>query len=403
MAPTALGGLRVLDLSRILAAPLCTQWLADLGAEVIKVERPGVGDESRTYGPPFMHERNGNKTETAAFYLACNRNKRSITIDHSKPEGQRLICELAAKSDVLVENFRTGVLKKYGLDYPHLKTINPRLVYLSVTGFGQDGPYAQWPGYDGIFQAMCGMISASGHPDAPMKVGVSMVDILTSLFGAIAILSALRARDQTGEGQHIDLSLLDCGLASLSHFVQNYLISGEIPQRRGNGGFGGVPSQMFQCKDRPIFIVAGNDKQFFSLCEVIERMDLLADPRFNTTSGRIIHRGELLPILDSILVTRTRDDWCALLEAAGVPVSPVNEMPEVFANPQILHRGMLAEVEDPVLGVLKLLANPMRFSLTPINSYTPPPRLGEHTAQVLRELVGIDTLKLQSLRETGVV
>ncbi|MDH6622821.1 crotonobetainyl-CoA:carnitine CoA-transferase CaiB-like acyl-CoA transferase [Streptomyces sp. LBL] len=403
MPSTALAGIRVLDLSRILAAPLATQMLADLGAEVIKVERPGSGDDSRTYGPPFASGPEGDRTDTAAFYLACNRNKRSVTVNHATAEGQELIRALASRSDVLVENFRAGTLAKYGLDHESLRAINPRLVYLSVTGFGQTGPYAERPGYDGIFQAMSGMMSVSGHPGEPMKVGVSMVDILTGLYASTAVLAALRHRDATGEGQFIDLSLLDCGLASLSHFAMNYLVSGEVPQRRGNGGYGGIPSQAFECKDKPIFLVAGNDKQFAAFCVAADRADLLQDPRFATTSARISHREEILPVLEAILRTRTRDEWLAVLDEHDVPAGPFNEMPEVFADPQIRHRGMLVEVEDPVSGHLPMLANPIRFTATPVEGYAPPPALGEHTAEVLADIVGVTEGQLAGLRARGVV
>ncbi|MFI5673657.1 CaiB/BaiF CoA transferase family protein [Streptomyces cellulosae] len=403
MPSTALAGIRVLDLSRILAAPLATQMLADLGAEVIKVERPGSGDDSRTYGPPFAPGPEGDRTDTAAFYLACNRNKRSVTVNHATAEGQELVRALAARSDVLVENFRTGTLAKYGLDHESLRRLNPRLVYLSVTGFGQTGPYADRPGYDGIFQAMSGMMSVSGHPEEPMKVGVSMIDILTGLYASTAVLAALRHRDATGEGQFIDLSLLDCGLASLSHFAMNYLVSGEVPQRRGNGGYGGIPSQAFECEDKPIFLVAGNDKQFAAFCAAADRTDLLQDPRFATTSARISHREEILPVLAAILRTRTRDEWLSVLDAHDVPAGPFNEMPEVFADPQIQHRGMLVEVEDPVSGPLPLLANPIRFTATPVEGYAPPPALGEHTAEVLTALAGVTEDQLTGLRARGVV
>lgn len=398
MPSTALAGIRVLDLSRILAAPLATQMLADLGAEVIKVERPGTGDDSRTYGPPFAPG-----TDTAAFYLSCNRNKRSVTVNHATAEGQEVIRALAARSDVVVENFRTGTLAKYGLDHESLRELDPRLVYLSVTGFGQTGPYAERPGYDGIFQAMSGMMSVSGHPEEPMKVGVSMVDILTGLYASTAVLAALRHRDVTGEGQFIDLSLLDCGLASLSHFAMNYLVSGQVPARRGNGGYGGIPSQAFQCADKPIFLVAGNDKQFAAFCAAADRTDLLQDARFATTSARIAHREEILPVLEAILRTRTRDDWLTVLDAHDVPVSPFNEMPEVFADPQIRHRGMLVEVEDPVSGRLPLLANPIRFAATPVDGYAPPPGLGEHTDEVLGEVAGLTRDQIAGLRARGVV
>ena len=403
MPSTALAGIRVLDLSRILAAPLATQLLADLGAEVIKVERPGSGDDSRTYGPPFAPGPGGDRTDTAAFYLSCNRNKRSVTVNHASTEGQELIRALAARSDVLVENFRTGTLAKYGLDHESLRALNPRLVYLSVTGFGQTGPYADRPGYDGIFQAMSGMMSVSGHPEEPMKVGVSMIDILTGLYASTAVLAALRHRDLTGEGQFIDLSLLDCGLASLSHFAMNYLVSGEVPQRRGNGGYGGIPSQAFPCKDKPIFLVAGNDKQFAAFCAAADRTDLLQDERFATTSARIAHREEILPVLAAILRTRTRDEWLTVLDAHDVPAGPYNEMPEVFADPQIQHRGMLIEVDDPASGQLPMLANPIRFTATPVKGYAPPPALGEHTDEVLTGLAGLTKDQLARLRTQGVV
>jgi len=399
MPSAALAGIRVLDLSRILAAPLATQMLGDLGAEVIKVERPGVGDDSRTYGPPFLTE----ASDTSAFYLACNRNKKSITVNHAAEAGQDLIRGLVERSDVLVENFRAGTLAKYGLDYESLRAVNPRLVYLSVTGFGQDGPYAERPGYDGIFQAMSGMMSVSGHPEEPMKVGISMVDILTGLYASTAVLAALRHRDATGEGQHIDLSLLDCGLASLSHFAMNYLVSGEVPQRRGNGGFGGIPSQAFMCSDRPLFLVAGNNKQFAAFCAVAGREDLLQDPRFATTSARISHREEILPVLEAIMRTRTRDDWLGALEAHDVPAGPINELPEVFADPQVRHRGMVVPVEDQIAGTLPLLANPIQMSATPVEDYTAPPRLGEHTAEVLARLAGVTGPDLERLYQAGVL
>lgn len=403
MPSVALRGIRVLDLSRVLAAPLATQLLADLGAEVIKVERPGSGDESRTYGPPFLKDQDGEPTDIAAFYLACNRNKQSVTINHATPEGQALIRRLAAESDVLVENFKTGTLKKYGLDYENLKQINPKLVYLSVTGFGQTGPYSHKPGYDGIFQAMGGMMSVSGHPQEPMKVGISMVDILTSFYAVVGILAALRHRDASGEGQHIDLSLLDCGLASLSHFAMNYLVSGDVPVRRGNGGFGGIPSQAFQCSDKPLFIVAGNNKQFGAFCKLAERMDIFEDPRFNSTAGRIANREQILPILEAVFKTRTRDEWLALLDAHGIPASPVNELPDVFANPQIQHRGMLIETEHPLAGALKLLANPLNFSATPIGEYRAPPLMGADTDAVLKDRLQLDDAALAELRAKAAI
>lgn len=405
--PGALDGVRVLDLGRVLAAPLAGQLLGDLGADVIKVERPGVGDDSRGYGPPFLPAPDG--PGIAGFYLSCNRNKRSVTIDHATPEGQALLRRLAAGCDVLIENFRPGVLAKYGLDYASLAADNPRLVYCSVTGFGQDGPYRDRPGYDGVFQAMSGMMSVSGLPDGvpgggPMKVGVSMVDVLAGLYAGNAILAALRHRDAGGgTGQHIDLSLLDCGLAALSHYAQNYLVSGEVPARRGNGGYGGIPSQSFRCADAEIFLVAGTDRQFAALCGVLRRPELAADPRFSTVPARIAHRGELLAVLDAVFVTRPAAEWIAALEAADVPVGPVNTLAEVFDNPQIRHRGATTTVAHPRAGAIDLLRNPIRLSRTPIDSYAPPPDLGGDTAEVLASVLGLTEREIADLRAGGVI
>lgn len=404
----ALAGVRVLDLSRVLAAPLATQALGDMGAEVIKVERPGKGDESREYGPPFVRDAQGDETTDAAFYYSCNRNKKSVAVDLASPDGQEIIRKLASRADVVIENFKTGALAKYGLDYASLKTLNPRLIYCSITGFGQTGPMAHKPGYDGVFQAMCGMMSVSGLPDeapggGPMKVGISMVDILTSQYAVNAILAALYHRDvHGGRGQYIDLALLDCGLASLSHFAMNYLVSGEVPQRRGNGGYGGVPSQSFRCKDRDIFLVAGNNAFFSRMCRAIDRPDLAADPRFNTTAQRISNRDALLELLDEVFATRAADEWLERLDAADVPCSAVNNLPEALANPQIVHRQMVQTVATPGVGDVKILRNPIRFSETPIETYTPPPAVGADTDQVLKSL-GYDAKTIQSLRNHGVV
>lgn len=407
MPSTVLSGVKILDLSRVLAAPLAAQMLGDLGAEVVKVERPIKGDESRGYGPPFLHDMNGDPTPDAAFYLACNRNKRSITVDLAHPEGQAIIRDLAARSDVLIENFKTGGLARYGLDYDSLKAINPRLIYCSITGYGQDGPLAKRPGYDGVFQAMSGFMNVSGHPDdapggGPMKVGISIVDILTSLYAANAIQAALYDRDARGSGlgQHIDLSLLDCGLAAMSHFAMNYLISGEIPERRGNGGFGGVPSQAFQCADRQIFLVAGGDHQFRALCLAIDRPDLPADPRFSTTSGRIENRKSLIKALDAVFVGRTAAHWLARLEAADVPASPVNTIEQALQEPQIIHRQMVREIEHPA-GPIRILANPIRLSRSPIGDYAPPPQVGQHTDDILAGL-GFDEARRTALRHAGI-
>ena len=400
----ALTGVKVLDLSRVLAAPLAAQTLADLGADVIKIERPGSGDEGRSYGPPFLADRDGRSTGTAAFFLACNRGKKSVTVDHATPEGQDIVRRLAAQSDVLLENFRAGTLAKYGLDAASLRALNPRLVYCSVTGFGQDGPYAQRPGYDGVFQAMGGVMCANGHPDEPMKIGISMVDILTGQNAAIAILAALRHRDQvSGEGQFIDMALLDCGVAALSHFAMNYLVSGEVPQRRGNGGFGGVPSQAFECSDGMVFIVAGNDKQFTALCQALDRAAWAADPRFDHPGGRVVHREPLLALLRGRLCEHPVAHWLALLDAADVPASPVNELPQVFENPQVRHRGLLVTTDHPEAGPLPLLASPLRLSATPVVDYPAPPTLGQHTREVLRERLQFTDRDLDALAARHVI
>ena len=408
MSGGALEGVKILDLSRILAAPFASQLLGDLGADVIKVERPGAGDDSRSYGPPFLKDGFGNPTEDAAFYLACNRNKRSIAVDHATEAGRKIILDLAQQSDVLIENFRPGVLAKYGLDHASLCAANPRLIYCSVTGFGQDGPYANRPGYDGVFQAMSGMMSVSGLPDGvpgggPMKVGVSMIDILAGLYAANAIQAALHYRNQvSGKGQYIDLALLDCGVAALSHYVQNYLVSGTIPERRGNGGFGGIPSQSFRCADGELFLVASTVKQFRALAGVLGQPELADDQRFSSVQARIAHRDELLAILDAAFVTRGVDEWISALEMADVPVSPVNDLDGVFANAQVQHRELLQQVDHPVAGTIELLRSPIRLSAISRTDIIPPPGLGEQTDEVLRSL-GYSDLVIDAMRSSGAI
>lgn len=403
MTSKTLEGVRILDLSRILAAPLAGQLLADLGADVIKIERPGKGDESRGYGPPFMTDGDGEETTDAAFFLSSNRNKRSVTINMASPQGQDILRRLVLDSDVLIENFKTGSLARYGLDYASLKAINPRLIYCSITGFGQTGPMAHKPGYDGVFQAMGGMMSVSGLPDhmpggGPMKVGISMIDILTSLYASSAILAALHHRDISGgDGQHIDLSLLDCGVASLSHFAMSYLVSGEIPERRGNGGYGGVPSQTFRCLDEDIFVTAGNDDQFIRLCDAVGAPEISADSRFDNTTGRIVNRDALLALLDGIFVGRSAVDWLARLDLAEVPAGPVNDIAAALANPQIQHREMVRDIDHPLGGRIKILSNPIRLSGTPIETYAAPPTLGQHTDEVLQSL-GFSAVEIDGLR-----
>ncbi|MFI7167211.1 CaiB/BaiF CoA transferase family protein [Rhodococcus erythropolis] len=405
-----LTGIRVLDVSRILAAPFATQMLGDLGADVIKVERPGVGDDSRQYGPPFLTDHTGSPSDESGFYLSCNRNKRSVTVDHSTAEGAEIIRDLARESDVFIENFRSGVLKKYGLDYVGLREVNPRIVYCSITGFGQDGPYAQRPGYDGVFQAMSGMMSVSGIPDGepgagPMKVGVSMVDILTGLYASNAIVAALHHRDVGGgQGQYIDMSLLDCGVASLSHYLQNYLISGAAAPRRGNGGFGGIPSQTFRCSDGDdIFVVASTPKQFLALAHALGRPELVDDERFATVSARIANRDFVLCTLGAIFATRPAATWVEELEAVEVPVSPVNSMDGVFANPQVIHRQLRTTIDHPGAGPIDIVRNPIKFSDTPIDAYRVPPTLGQHTRDVLVDVTRRTHADVDSLLEQGVI
>jgi crotonobetainyl-CoA:carnitine CoA-transferase CaiB-like acyl-CoA transferase len=407
MGNRALEGIRVLDLSRILAAPLAGQMLGDLGADVIKVERPGDGDDSRQYGPPFLgDDRDGG---LSAFYLSCNRNKRSVTLDFTTPRGRELLLELVARSDVLLENFRPGVLAKYGLDHETLRARFPRLVYCSVTGFGQDGPYQDRPGYDGIFQALSGMMSVSGLPDGvpgagPMKSGLSLIDILTGLYTSTALLAALRERDRSGVGQYLDVSLLDCGLAAISHYAENYLVSGEVPERRGNGGFGGIPSQAFTAADgRMFFIVATTNPQFGRACRAMGHPDLIKDPRFDSIAARIEHRLELLAVLEEIFRSREAAHWIDVLTAADVPVAPVNDIRSALDDPQIRSRGMRIEMEHPDAGTVPGLRYPVRMSTSPVETYTAPPVLGEHTAEILTDVLGVDPAELSQLTDDGVI
>lgn len=407
MDRAALAGIRVLDLSRILAAPLATQMLGDLGAEIIKVERTVVGDDSREYGPPFLNDdRAGGMS---AFYLSCNRNKRSITLDYTTERGKDLLLRLLEWADVLVENFRPGVLAKYGLGYADLRDRFPRLVYCSVTGFGQTGPYRERAGYDGIFQAISGMMSVSGLPDGvpgagPMKSGLSLIDILTGLHTTTGVLAALRHRDTHGEGQHLDVSLLDCGVAAISHYAENYLVSGEVPARRGNGGFGGIPSQAFEGADgKMFFIVATTNPQFGRACEAIGHPELCSDPRFSSIAARIEHRLELLPILEKIFLQREAGYWIDVLDAVDVPAGPVNDIQAALEDVQVRHRELRISMEHEELGAVPGLRYPIRMSGTPVERYAAPPALGEHTREILADVLGLDEATVAELRTEGVV
>jgi crotonobetainyl-CoA:carnitine CoA-transferase CaiB-like acyl-CoA transferase len=409
MGEKLLSGKRVLDLSRILAGPWTGQMLADLGAEVIKIERPGQGDEGRTFGPVFLKDRDGKDTCESCMYLSANRNKRSVTVDLSKPEGQHIVRELAAMSDVVLENYRVGTLAKYGLDYAALSALNPKLVYCSITGFGQTGPYRDRPGYDAIFQAIGGLMSVTGEADnlpggGPMKVGPSIIDVVTALFSSVAVVSALYHRDaKGGNGQHIDMALLDSGIAVLTHAAMHYLVSGEAPRRRGTQGNGGMPTRMFSCSDGRIMISVGNNDQFARLCAALGLPALEQDKRFDSNAMRVQNRAALVPILESAFAAWKIADIVAALDVASVPAGPVNDMPQVFADPQVKARGMQIDVPHPLSNLLSLVANPIRFSETKLDRYDPPPLLGQHTEEVLSGLLGMAQDGIARLRATKII
>jgi crotonobetainyl-CoA:carnitine CoA-transferase CaiB-like acyl-CoA transferase len=387
-----LEGIRVLDLSRVLAGPWCTQNLADLGADVIKVEKPGAGDDTRSWGPPFLKARDGSETTDSAYFLSCNRNKRSIAVDIASPEGQAVIRDLARVSDVVVENFKVGQLGKYGLDYQSLSAINPRLVYCSVTGFGQTGPWSHRPGYDFMIQGLGGLMSVTGEADdrpggGPQKAGVAVVDLFTGMYATQAILGALFHRERTGQGQYIDAALLDVQVAMMANMNTNFLVSGNPPKRWGNAHPNLVPYQAFKASDMWIILAVGNDDQFKRFCEAAGAPELAADPRFARVPGRVRNRETLVPILAEIIARRTGQDWIDSLETAGVPCGPINNLAQVFDNPQVQARGMRQSIDREDSGPVELVTNPVRFSATPTRLYRPPPRLGEHTAEVLREVL----------------
>jgi formyl-CoA transferase len=389
----ALEGIRVLDLTRVLAGPWCAQNLADLGAEVIKVERPGAGDDTRGWGPPFLKDRSGHDTPDAAYYLAANRGKKSITIDISSAAGQQAIRALAKISDVVLENYKVGQLKKYGLDYDSLRQVNPGLVYCSVTGFGQTGPWSHRPGYDFILQGMGGLMSITGEADdrpggGPQKVGVAVVDLMTGMYSTQAVLAALFHRQRTGEGQYIDMALLDVQVAMLANMNTNYLVSGTPPRRWGNAHPNLVPYQTFKTADGWVIVAVGNDEQFRRYVESGGRAALATDPRFVRVQDRIRNRDALIPLLNEMMLTKPMTQWIDDLEAAGVPCGPINDIAQVFENPQVKARGLRVDIEREDSGPVKLVGSPMRFSATPVQYTLPPPRLGEHTTEVLRTLLG---------------
>jgi len=403
-----LSKLRVLDLSRILAGPWASQTLADLGAEVIKVERPGQGDDTRTWGPPYLKDRDGNDTATAGYYLSCNRGKRSLTLDLSREQGQKIARRLAAESDVVLENYRVGGLARYGLAYEDLKALNPRLIYCSITGFGQTGPYAGRAGYDYLIQAMGGLMSITGHADGepgggPLRVGVAIADLMSGMYATVAVLAALAERNESGRGQYIDLALLDVQTAVLANQALNYFTGGAAPGRVGNIHPNVVPYQVFASADGHIIVAVGNDGQFARLCQVLERKELADDERFATNAGRVRHREILIPELARALAARPAADWLEALEAVGVPAGPINTIDQVFADPQVRHRGMRIELPHGEAGSVALVGSPLKFSRTPVAYQRPPPALGEHTDEVLQGRLGLAPEEIAALREEGIV
>lgn len=404
----ALEGLRVLDMSRVLAGPICGQILSDLGAEVIKVEKPGKGDDSRAWGPPFALDSNGQITGESAFYVSCNRGKRSIAIDLRKPEGRELIKKLAAISDVLLENYKVGTLEKYGLGYDELAKVNPRLIYCSITGFGQTGPYASRPGYDTIIQAMGGLMSVTGREDGtpgggPVRVGAALIDFMTGLYATVAVQAALSYREKTGVGQQIDLSLLDVGVSALANIAMNYLVSGEIPVRRGNRLPTVYPSDAFQCSDGYIMIIIGNDEQFQRFCTAANIESIAQDERFRSNDVRV-RNADLLSIeITNALSVKPVKHWLTSLEKAKVPCSAINNLAQVFDDPQVKARGMQLELDHPLSGRIPSIANPIGFSKSPVSYHLPPPLLGQHTNEILSDVLSLSAAEIAELSSIGAV
>jgi formyl-CoA transferase len=404
----ALDHLRVLDLTRVLAGPWCTQLLADLGADVIKIERPGSGDDTRAWGPPYLQDAAGRDTTEAAYYLSANRGKRSVTVDIGKAEGQQVVRRLAESADIVVENYKVGQLAKYGLDYAPLSAVNPRLICCSITGFGQDGPYKDRAGYDFIIQAMGGFMSITGERDdlpggGPQKAGVAVSDLMTGMYATVAILAALAQRERTGVGQHIDMALFDTMIAMLANMNMNYLTTGRAPGRAGNAHQNIVPYQVFAAADGHVVIAVGNDGQYARFCEIAGRPDLAADPRFATNAERVRNRAELVPMLEAIVRGRASAFWTEKLEAAGVPCGPINSIAQALADPQAVARGIRIELPHRTAGTVPLVGMPIRMSGSAPAYGRPPPLLGEHTDEVLRDLVGLRPEEIAALRARGVL
>ena len=410
----ALAGIKVLDLSRVLAGPWCTQVLADLGADVVKVERPGLGDDTRQWGPPFLKDAEGNDTTQASYFTACNRNKRSVTIDMATPEGQALIKQMALQADIVVENFKVRGLKQYGLDHESLRALNPRLIYCSVTGFGQDGPYAERAGYDLMVQAMTGMMSITGRADTepgggPLRVGVAVIDLFTGMYASNAILAALHVRDNaatgTGQGQHIDMALLDVGMAVLANQASGFLATGQAPGRMGNSHPSLAPYQDFPTQDGNMLLAIGNDGQFQRFCAAAGQPDWAVDARFTTNTLRVQHRSELIPMMEAVTRTRSTAAWIALLEDKAVPCGPINTIAQAFDDAQVKARGLRVELPRSAgdgIRTIAGVASPLRLSANPPVLRNAPPALGQHTDEVLAEL-GLNTQAIAALRDKQVL
>jgi formyl-CoA transferase len=403
-----LSHIRVLDLTRVLAGPWAAQNLADLGAEVIKIERPGSGDDTRSWGPPFIRDRDGKETGESAYFVSVNRGKKSVTLDIATPEGGRLARELAAKCDVLLENYKVGGLAKYGLGYADVKKTNPGIVYCSVTGYGQSGPHAHRPGYDFIFQGIGGLMSITGERDelpggGPQKVGIAVTDVMAGMYASVAVTAALLHRERSGEGQYIDIALLDTIVAFGANQISNYFASGAVPRRWGNAHPNLLPYEVFPTADGHLILGAGNDSQWASFCSAAGRHDLASDPRFRTMPDRIRNREALIPIIQGIMKTRANHDWIERLEAANVPCGPINSYKEVFEDPQVRHRGLKVEMPHPLAGSIAGVASPMRLSETPVTYDAPPPLLGQHTREVLASVLGLSGGELDRLAARKII
>jgi crotonobetainyl-CoA:carnitine CoA-transferase CaiB-like acyl-CoA transferase len=404
----ALSHIRVLDLTRVLAGPWACQMLADLGAEVIKIERPGSGDDTRAWGPPYLKDRDGEDTRESAYFLSTNRGKKSVTLDISTPEGQAIVRKLALESDVFIENYKVGDMARYGLSYEDLKALNPGLIYCSVTGFGQDGPMSGFAGYDFIIQGMGGLMSITGERDdlpggGPQKLGVAFSDLMTGMYSSVAILAALEHRHKTGQGQYIDMALLDVQVAAMANMNMNYLVSGKVPKRQGNAHANIVPYQVFRTADGHMVLAVGNDRQFAKFCAIAGCPELAADERFATNNKRVRNREILVPMLQEVLLGRSTADWVAPLEAAGVPAGPINDIAQTFAHPQVRHRKMKVELPHPQAGSVPSVANPIKFSETPIEYRSAPPLLGQHTQDILSTLGGLSEAEIAALHDKGIV